>query len=156
MLMAPTSAICSQPKELYQKSIISLDGGRLCLPANDVQELDGREAEVSNVSIYRQDASGSHLLWQQSFPPSNGPAPVVTPHQCLDGLGSPGNPLPDFWPGNRYLVDIAASIVASDGDALRRWYSGHFCVVRGESGLESRQIVFDRRRNIWSWDLCGI
>ena len=156
LLMSPASAICSQPKELYQKAVISLDEGRLCLRANDVQELEGRASGVTNVSIYRQDAGGSHILWQQSFPPSKGPAPVVTPHQCLDGLGGAGNPLPDMLPGNRYLVDVAAFIVASDGEAVRRWYSGNFCVVRGEAGLEIRQIVFDRRREVWPWDICGI
>lgn len=124
--------------------------------ANDVEELEGRGSGVTNVSIYRQDASGSHLLWQQSFPPNEGLVPVVSPHQCLDGLESTGNPLPDLLPGTRYLVDVAAFIVASEGELVRRWYSGNFCVVRGESGLESRQIVFDRRRKIWPWGICGI
>ena len=156
LLMAPASAICSQPKGLYQNAVISLDGGSLCLRANDVEELEGRASVVTNVSIYRQGAVGSHLLWQQSFPPSKGPAPAITSHECLDGLGSTGDPLPDLLPGTRYLVDVAAFIVASDGEAVRRWYSGNFCVVRGATGLESRQIVFDRRRKVWPWDICGI
>ena len=147
-------AACMQPKDLYQRAVVSGGDGSFCVMANDVPELKGKTALVTNVSIYQWVNGAQRAVWGQSYPPANGDVPRVSSTECMKGLGDRNNPLPSLLPGERYLVDVAAGIVDRDGDMVRRWYSGYFCVVSGGGGAEIRQVAFDQRRDVWRWDIC--
>lgn len=150
------TAACSQPKDLYQKAVVTGNGESLCVKANDVPELKQASATVTNVSIYQRIDGAQRIIWQQSYPPAAGAVPVLSSTECMKELGGSSNPLPSLLPGERYSVDVAAVIADKDGDMVRRWYSSYFCVASSEGGAEIRQVVFDRRREIWRWDICGI
>lgn len=154
LVAIPPMAACSQPKGLYQKAAVSGFDGSLCIKANDVPELKERSATVTNVSIYQRVNGAQRIVWGQSYPPANGAVPLVSSAECMRGLERENNPLPSMSPGERYSVDVAAGISDKDGDMVRRWYSAYFCVVRTDGGSEIRQVVFDRRREVWRWDVC--
>lgn len=151
-----TPAACSQPKELYQKAVVTGSRESLCVKANDVPELKQTSPAVTNVSIYERIDGAQRIIWQHSYPPADGEVPVVSSTACMKDLGGRGNPLPSLLPGKQYSIDVAAGIVDRDGDMVRRWYSAYFCVVSNEDGSDIRQVVFDRRREVWRWDVCGL
>ena len=156
LLMLPGAAPGSQPKGRYQQAVISDEGGVLCLRANDVPELKRAASIVTNLTIYHRQGGAQRPIWSQSYPPNEVAPPVISPGDCMDDVGTEENPLPALVPGVEYSAEVAAFIVDKSGSQVRRWYSGHFCMLRSEGGFEVRQVLFDRRRGVWGWDACGL
>ncbi|GEM_PF-2305464 len=156
LLMLPVTAPGSPPRGRYQQVVISDEGGALCLRANDVPELKRAVSMVTNVTIYHRQGGAQRPIWSQSYPPNEVAPPVISPGDCMNDVGSEENPLPALVAGVEYSAEVAAFIVDKSGSPVRRWYSGYFCMVRSEGGLEVRQVLFDRRRGVWRWDACGL
>lgn len=159
-LLLPIAGGCTQPSDLYQRAIVTIVDGQVCVAVTSDGNNPSNSTRLAGLTLSRLSGDRTEAVWELDFTA----APrsfVISPQECL----RPGEPhgegvtevlLAKPVPGERYMLSIMGAVLTDEPDDdgwVTRLYRENFCLkqnVLSETSIVSVPWGAGRPR----WEVC--
>lgn len=147
---------CSSAAERHQDAVVGSENGRPCFSVENNAETRATAPRVAAIDLYEYKEGKAILVWEANFMHEQGGAKKrLRPGECIAYPAPEDGGASALVPRRAYSATIWAFVDVS-GESQRRWYSGYFCMLAKDGKPQVHQVLWDRQREVWAWDACGL